>query len=1084
MAEERKVVSVLFCDLVGFTTASESADPEDVRRWLAPYHSTLRTTVERYGGTVEKFAGDAILAVFGAPRTREDDAERAVRAGLAVLDAVAALPDGPLEVRIGIDTGEALVSLDARPELGEPFVTGMVVNRAARLQTTAPVGAVVVGPGTHAATNLVFGYEALEPVAAKGISEPVQRWRAGPPRARFGADVIRDLTTSMVGRQRDLALLTTTFERAVAERTPQFVTLLGEPGIGKSRLVAEFGAWLDDHEELVTWREGRCLPYGETPYGPIAELFKTQAGILDSDPPDQAAAKLDAILPDGADRAWLRARVGALVGADAVSEPGSVTQEESFAAWRQLLESFAVGGPAVIVLEDLHWAPDPLLAFVSHLAEWTTDLPLVVVVTSRPELLQRGPGWMRGSQNSLTIGLSRLTEDETAVLLRTRLAGQTIPDETLRRLVTRADGNPLYAEELARMMADCGPERAASDELPAGIAAIIAARLDTLPPDRKALLADAAVIGRVFWAEAVAEMTGRELGEVVNALQELARKELVRPVRQSALLGQHEYTFWHALTRDVAYGQVPRSARAAGHLAAADWLELRCAACQAETPAMIAHHLSTALDLASAAHDTQAVTAIAPRARQYQLMAAEQAMNLDTGQATALLDRALELTPVGDPERPAVLSRWGWAAFLAGRLADAESAYREAAAGFEANGDVRGLARVLRASTYAMSNMAESLATIDRAVAMLEELGPSEDLVQLLSGRASILLTASRRDDAIEAGDRALRMAAEHGWPVPHRALESRGLGRVGLGDTGGLVDIKEALSALIDLGSGRDAAVVWLNYGWVLWQIEGPVIAAAELATAREFALRRRLVELEQQIGCTMMQMLIESGRPQEAVAACLARLADPGPAFTVLRRIEVLSALAAVEVEIGREYAEEAYALAVEAGWPDLIAVAASPAATIRARDDDHDGVLEILQLLRSLPDLPGSLEFEARLPSFVRAALAVGEPEMAAALAGLLDPVLPQREYASVTAEALLAEYRGESAAAAAGFTQAAADWGAFGNKLEQAHALLGVWRTTGDETALTAALDLGIVLSERSRRRQVDGAGAGQDAALDG
>jgi class 3 adenylate cyclase/tetratricopeptide (TPR) repeat protein len=1060
MAEERKVVSVLFCDLVGFTTASESADPEDVRAWLAPYHSTLRTTVERYGGTVEKFAGDAILAVFGAPRTREDDAERAVRAGLAVLDAVAELS---LEVRIGIDTGEALVSLDARPELGEPFVTGMVVNRAARLEATAPVGSVVVGPGTHAATSLVFGYETLEPVAAKGISEPVNRWRAGPPRARFGADVIRDLTTSMVGRQRDLALLTMTFERALAERTPQFVTLLGEPGIGKSRLVAEFGAWLDEHEELVTWREGRCLPYGETPYGPIAEIFKAQAGILDSDPPEQAAAKLDAILPDGADRAWLRARVGALVGAELVSDPGTVTQDESFAAWRQLLESLAVPGPAVVVLEDLHWASDALLTFVSHLAKWTTDLPLVVVATGRPELLERAPGWMSGSQNALTIGLSRLTDTETSVLLSTRLAGQTVPEEAQRLLVRRADGNPLYAEELARIVTDCGPE-AASDELPAGIAAIIAARLDTLPPDRKALLADAAIVGRVFWAEGVAAMSGRDPREVVNAFQELARKELVRPVRQSALLGQHEYAFWHALTRDVAYGQVPRSARAAGHLAAADWLELRCAACQTETPAMLEYHLTTALELAIAAHDQEAVTAIAPRARRYQLTAAEQAMNLDAGQAMTLLDRALELTPAGDPERPRVLSRWGWAAFQAGRVEEARAAYQEAIAGFEATGDVRGLADAMRMSTYAMSSMAESLETVDRAVAMLEELGPSEQLAQLLAGQATVRLIAGRREEAIAAADRSLRMAAEHGYDVPHRALESRGLGRVSQGDTGGLVDIKEALSALLDLGRGREAAVTWLNYGWVLWQIEGPVVAAAELAEAREFALHRRLVELEQQIGCTMLQLLVESGRPQEAVAACEARLADPGPAFTVLRRIEVLSALAAVEVEIGRDYAEEAYRLAVEAGWPDLIAVAAAPAATIRSRARDHDGVLEILQLLSSLPDLTGSLEFEARLPTLVRAALAVGEPDAAVALAGLLDPVLPLREYATVTAEALLAEYAGDTAAAAAGFSRAAADWGAFGNKLEQAHALLGVWRTTGSETALAAALDLGIVLPE--------------------
>ncbi|TDO47589.1 AAA ATPase-like protein [Kribbella sp. VKM Ac-2571] len=1062
MSEERKVVTVLFCDLVGFTSASESADPEDVRRWLAPYHSTLRQTVERYGGTVEKFAGDAILAVFGAPRSREDDAERAVRAGLAILEAVRQLPDGPLEVRIGIETGEALVQLTARPELGEPFVTGMVVNLAARLQSSAPIGAVVVGRGTHEATSRVFGYDALEPVAAKGVGRPVERWQAGSPRARFGTDVIRDLSTPMVGRQRDLTMLCTAFEKALAERVPQFVTLLGEPGIGKSRLVAEFGAWLDQHEELVTWREGRSLPYGETPFGPIAEVFKVQAGILDTDPPAQAVAKLDAIVPDGADRAWLRARVGPLVGADQSAQPGSATQEESFAAWRQLLESFAEQSPVVLVFEDLHWATDAMLAFIDHLAEWLTDLPMLVVVTARPELLERGPQWTRGVQNALTLGLSPLTADETDQLLTGMFAGQEVPEEIRRRLVRRADGNPLYAEELARIVTDCGPDQATSAELPAGIAALIAARLDTLEPDRKALLADAAVVGRVFWAEAVAALSDRDPAEVVQALQELARKELVRPVRRSSMLGQHEYTFWHALTRDVAYSQVPRAARSARHLAAADWLELRCAACQAETPNLIAYHLSTALDLAAALGDTDAVAAIAPRARKYQLMAAELAMNLDTREAIALLDRALELTPAGDPERPAVLTRWGWAAFLAGRLGEANTAYREAIAGFEAIGDIRGLARALRASTYGQSSMEESLATVDRAVAMLEELGPSEDLVQLLSGQASIRVVASRREDAIYSANRALRIAAEQGYAVPHRALESRGLARVAQGDTGGLVDIKEALAAMLELGQGRDAAVIWLNYGWVLWQIEGPVVALGELDTAREFSARRRLAEMEQQIGCTVLQLLIETGRTAEAVAACRGQLEHPGPAFTTLRRIEVLSALAVAEVESGLpdagDPAEEAFRLAVDTGWPDLIAIAGSPAATTRARAGDQDGVLEILQMLASLSDLRGSLEFDARLPSLVRAALAVGHADAAAVLADFVEPVLPMREYSATTAQALLAEHRGDTESAAAGFARAAADWGAFGNKLEQAHALRGLHRITGDPGALAQAEQL--------------------------
>ncbi|MET7279352.1 AAA family ATPase [Kribbella sp. NPDC005582] len=1037
-AEERKVVSVLFCDLVGFTTASESADPEDVRGWLAPYHAALRDTVERYGGTVEKFAGDAILAVFGAPRSREDDTERAVRAGLAVLDAVAVLPGGPLEVRIGIETGEALVQLSARPELGEPFVTGMVVNVAARLQSSAPIGAVVVGPGAYAATSRVFGYQPLDPIVAKGISRPVERWRAGPPRARLGADVIRDLSTPMIGRDRDLTLIRTTFDKTVAERQPQFVTLLGEPGIGKSRVVVEF-AGLVDHQ-LVTWREGRCLPYGETPFWPVAEIIKAQAGILDTDPLAEATAKLDTILPGDVDRAWLRSRVGPLIGAESNE---TVSPEESFAAWRQVLESFADHGPAVLVFEDLHWASDALLAFLDHLAEWLSDLPLLIVGTARPELLDRGAGWTR---NALTISVSPLSAAETAQVLDCRLAAQSLTPEARELLVRRADGNPLYAEELARMVNDCGPEAACVDSLPIGITAIIAARLDTLEPDRKALLADAAVIGRGFWAEAVAVLSGQPVEQVVRSLQELVRRELVRPVRQSSMSGQREYTFWHALTRDVAYSQLPRAQRSARHLAAADWLEQQ----HADTSTSVAHHLTTALDLAVARGNQAQIAEITPRARTYQRRAAELAMNFDTGQALALLDRALALTPVNDPERPEVLTRWGWAAFLAGRLDDARAAYDEAVACFEATGDIAGTARALRASTYVMSNMAESMATIDRVVAMLTELGPSEDLVGALAGQASIKMVASRRGESIDTANQALQMAREHGYAVPMRALESRGLARVGEGDTGGLVDMKDALAALLDGGQGRDTAVTWLNYGFVLWQIEGPVVALATLAEAQEFARRRGLAEPEQLMACTVLQLLQETGETADVLRRCRDQLENPGPAFITLRRIEVLAALAQAEFETGiataRSAAEEAYELAVDAGWPDIIAVTAAPAAATRARDGDQAGVLEILTRLVALTELPGSHELPARVPTLVRAALAVDLPNAAAALADILVPLLPLREYAALTAQALLAEYAGDRAAAADGFERAAASWGTFGNRLEQEYALRGLRRVS--------------------------------------
>jgi class 3 adenylate cyclase len=299
LVQERKVVSVLFCDLVGFTAASEQADPEEVAARVAPYHAAVRERIEAFGGTVEKFIGDAVMAVFGAPIAHEDDAERAVRAGLAVLEVLDGLnaADGTLalSVRVGVNTGEAVVSVGARPELGEGMVTGDVVNTGARIQVQAPVGGVAVGEGTYRATERVFEWEQLDPINAKGKSEPLSLWQALRPTARFGADVIRSMTTPLVGRDIDLTLLQGVFDKVVAERSVQLVTIVGEPGVGKSRLVAELFSYVDGLEQIVWWRQGRCLPYGDgITFWPLSEIVKAHAGIYESDSPDVAAGKLDA----------------------------------------------------------------------------------------------------------------------------------------------------------------------------------------------------------------------------------------------------------------------------------------------------------------------------------------------------------------------------------------------------------------------------------------------------------------------------------------------------------------------------------------------------------------------------------------------------------------------------------------------------------------------------------------------------------------------------------------------------------------------------------------------------------------------
>ena len=554
-------MSVLFCDLVGFTAASDTADPEDVRARIRPYHARLRSEIERYGGTVEKFVGDAVMAVFGAPVAHEDDAERAVRAGLRILEAIAELneadPALALQVRIGIDTGEAVVVLGARPEEGEGIVTGDVVNTASRLQGAAPVEGIAVSEHTYRQTERIFDYEPLAAVAVKGKAEPLALWRPLRARARFGTDVTRTHAAPLVGRELEKTLVVGTFERSVQQRSCQLVTVVGEPGVGKSRLCTELFGYIEDRPGLVRWRHGRSLSYGEgIAFWALGEIVKAECGILESDSPGEARAKLERAIPESEqDRPWLLARLAPLVGAPA--EPAA--QEESFTAWRRFLEALAAQGPTVLVFEDLHWADDALLSFLEHLADWSQGVPLLVLCTARPELQEAHPSWAAGLRNATTINLAPLTDEESARLIAALLERTVLPAETQQALFERAGGNPLYAEEFVRLLADRDLLAGGLDDLqlPDSVQALIAARLDTLSPERKSLLQDAAVVGKVFWAGALAEMGGRELAEVERALHELSRKELVRRSPTSAMRDEAEYGFWHLLVRDVCYAPDP-----------------------------------------------------------------------------------------------------------------------------------------------------------------------------------------------------------------------------------------------------------------------------------------------------------------------------------------------------------------------------------------------------------------------------------------------------------------------------------------------------------------------------------------------
>ena len=1047
--EERKVVTVLFCDLVGFTAASEAADPEDVRSRIRPYHAQLRHEIERYGGTVEKFIGDAVMAAFGAPVTHEDDAERAVRAGLRVLEAIEELNAGDaalaLRVRVGINTGEAVVSLGARPEEGEGIVTGDVVNTASRLQGAAPVNGVAVSEATFRATERIFEFEELDPVTVKGKTKPLALYRPLAPRARSGTDVTRTHTTPFVGRELEKPLLIGTFERSAQQRSCQLVTVVGEPGVGKSRLCAELMAYIEGRPGLTRWRQGRCLPYGEgIAFWALGEIVKAECGILETDSPEEAEAKLEQVLPaDDPDFPWLKARLAPLVGAG--GEPAS--QKESFTAWRRVLESWAEARETVLVFDDLHWADEALLSFLEHLGDWAEGVPLLVLCTARPELYERQPTWAAGLRNATTINLPPLTDEETARLFSALLERSVLPADT-QHLLERAGGNPLYAEEFVRLLADRGelPEQA---EVPGSVQALIAARLDTLSPERKGLLQDASVLGKVFWAGALAEMGGCEPGEVEQALHELSRKELVRPFRTSSMEGEAEFGFWHLLVRDVCYAQIPRAARAARHRAAAAWIEGKAGERAEDLADVLAHHYLSALELARAAGQSAETKELEASAIRYLALAGERALPLDVEHAEQGLAKALALASPGHPERASLLERWAQAAQQQGRLQEARAALEEALALFREQSETLAAGRVLTALSPVLRRLGDpdqEEAAVE-ALALLETQPPGPELVAAHAELAGTRFLAAAFGEAIPAAERALALAAELGLPEPARALGTRGAARAFLGEPQGLEDMWRALKLGIEQGEGRAAAVLHNNLAVTSWQYEGPQAALEACRVGIDFCERRGIAELALAIAGLSATFLAETGQPEQALAEA-EPLAERMKAAGSISFIEPRSLQLRLLAERGaHEHApnpDEPVARARENGEPQMLALALAAAARLLR---DQDRPQEARALLTELDQTPGTRAdpyYASALPELVRSALALGDAELAARVVTGVEPVTPLQQHALATCRAQLAEAAGQLAEAAETYAEAAEGWHEFGNVPERAYALLGQGR----------------------------------------
>ena len=1043
--EERKVVSVLFCDLVGFTTSSEQADPEEVRARLAPFHACVKHELEGFGGTVEKFIGDAVMAVFGAPIAHEDDAERAVRAGLRILEAIEEMNEADdalgLSVRIAVNTGEALVTLGARPELGEAMVAGDVVNTASRLQGAAPIGSVVVGEVTHRATEPIFVWEELDPVALKGKAEPTPLWKVVDARGRFGVDIMRAPTTPFIGRDDDLGLLTSLYGRASRERSVQFITLVGEPGVGKSRLVSEFSRTLDDRPELITWRQGRCLPYGEgISFWALGEIVKAQAGILDSDGLEAAKQKLAVALErEGTDAPWIAQRLAPLIGAEAVT---AADQTENFTAWRRFLESIASEGSAVIVIEDLHWADDAMVAYLEHVAEWSQGAPLLVMCTSRPEFFERHPDWGAGKRNSLTISLSPLTDEETARLVGRLLETVVLPAATQAAILDRAGGNPLYAEEFVRMLTDRGLIRRHGSTLtlaedveipvPDTVQALIAARIDTLTPERKALLHDASVIGKVFWGGALAAMGERESAQVAQALHELANKELVRPARVSSIADQAEFAFWHALVRDVSYAQIPKTERAERHLAAARWIEAAGVERPRDVAEILIHHYDRAIEL----QGEQVLERVRDPLRRALIHAGDRARGTDLSRASRCFVRAIDLAE-DEGERTAISRKLGNVFADAGDYPAAIARLKAAAAAARTAGDAVAEAAILATLSRPLSHehglTTESDAMLERAISILEFPGPSIDLMRAQLQMANVMWVRARNPEAMEWADKALHTAsrlpranADELSELTGMVLSYRGFARLLSGDEGGRLDADAGVEAL--QATGVVDVMILLNYAEALWPSVGPEAALRWLRDGAKAARRIGSRGGEASATRSVLGPLFDLGEWRTAVSAgrravSLETRTDESDAglvviYALQGKLQSASALVgnlAVMLRRVEEPQRRIWALSA-------IAIEAFLAG----------GAAEATEAIHALALTPGVRDdwyYVRRLPMMLRICIRADELALAESLLEGVRPVPLGHEHVLVSCRAILAEARGELDEAEATYSEAVKRWTSF-------------------------------------------------------
>ncbi|HEY7208439.1 MAG TPA: adenylate/guanylate cyclase domain-containing protein [Gaiellaceae bacterium] len=764
---ERRLVSVLFADLVGFTTLSESRDAEEVRELLSRYFETCNSLIARYGGTVEKFIGDAVMAVWGAPVATEDDAERAVRAALDLVDAVAALGNEigapSLRARAGVLTGEAAVTLGAE---GQGMVAGDLVNSASRIQAVAEPGTVLVGEATKRASEQAIVYEDAGTRELKGKAEPVPLWQAIRVVAlRRGMVRSAGLEPPFVGRQRELRLVKELFHAAAQDRKTHLVSVLGVGGIGKSRLAWEFEKYIDGLATEAWWHWGRCLAYGEgVAFWALAEMLRGRAGISEDEPSEDALPKLRAAVqeyvPDADEQRFVEPRLAHLLG---LEERSAGDQENVFAAARLFFERLSELGPTVLVFEDIHWADSALLDFIEYLVEWTREHPIFILTLARPELAERRPTWGATRRNFTSLALEPLPAQDMDVLLTSPVPG--LPDELRARILDRAEGIPFYAVETVRMLLDRGlivregnTFRPAGPietlEVPETLQALISARLDGLDPDERRLLQDASVLGRTFTIRGLTTMTGRTEAELEPLLASLIRKEVLSLTADPMSAERGQYGFLQDLVKKVAYDTLSRRERKARHLAAASYL--RSLGDEDEVVEVVAAHY---VDAYRSAPDDSDAGAVKTEAFAMLVRAGERAASLGANaEAQSRFEEAAELTD--DPQEQArLLERAGVTLRTDGRPQAAAELFQRARVLFDRSGARHAAARVsgrLGEAMWEQGRVEEAIELMDDAFQVVSQEEPDADLALLAAGIGRILFFSGQTGVAAERIEIAL----------------------------------------------------------------------------------------------------------------------------------------------------------------------------------------------------------------------------------------------------------------------------------------------------------------------------------------